>query len=78
MKRLLLLYFFAFEEQEGNHMGDEVHLGDCLGRCEELREGLLIAAHSFVEIGAGVHSFKLGDHGVHELLRGCLHAKDII
>ena len=51
---LLFLDFFAFEEEEGDHMGNEIHLGDCLCGGEELREGLMVAADALVEICARV------------------------
>lgn len=49
---------FAFEEEERYQMNDQVHLVDRLGSHDELRETLLIATDSRMEIGTGL-IFKL-------------------
>lgn len=49
---------FAFEEEERYQMDDQVHLVDRLGSHDKLRETLLIATDSRMEIGTGL-IFKL-------------------
>ena len=65
--------FFAFEEQERDEMGEEVHLGAGSNRRHELGKGLAVAGHSFVEVLTSDSSIDLLDCLLDELLRYCLH-----